>query len=399
MLLLDARGAAGVRHSLPADDAADHGQGRRGHRLLPLRPPARAQRGRRRSRALRDRASSDFHAGTPSERARFPENLLTTQTHDAKRSADVRARLAALASMPEEWEQPCSAGGAHRALPQDGAPDDVERYFLFQTLVGAWPIELERVQEYMEKALREAKRNTNWIDQDHELGAGGQALLRGALLDDRGFLDDFEPFARRVAAAGERAVLGQVVLKLTAPGRPRLYQGDELPFSALVDPDNRRPVDWGWRQAMLRPADGRRAAGAADPQAVLDPAAADAAGAAAGAVRDRRLREEGVSLCRVYLYLQQSAFAAHCAGQVTTGSLAGSVKDPGGLAVAGASVFAVHEATGRQVQATTNEQGDFVISRSSSPAPMSCASTTPTSRMSSAMESRWIRAPTFPSVR
>ena len=102
----------------------------------------------------------------------------------------------------------------------------------------------------MEKALREAKRNTNWIDQNHEWE---QAVGRfcAALYSDRAFLEQFVPFVRRVAAAGERAVLGQVVLKLTAPGIPDLYQGDELPFSALVDPDNRRPVDWGWYQAML----------------------------------------------------------------------------------------------------------------------------------------------------
>ncbi len=193
----------------------------------------------------------DFHAACLERARRFPESLLTTQTHDTKRSADVRARLTALASMAEEWEQVVQRlmelTEPHR---KDGAPDDVERYFLLQTLVGAWPIELERVQEYMEKALREAKRNTNWIDQDHEWE---QAVKRfcAALYSDRAFLEQFVPFVRRVAAAGERAVLGQVVLKLTAPGIPDLYQGDELPFSALVDPDNRRPVDWGWYQAML----------------------------------------------------------------------------------------------------------------------------------------------------
>ena len=84
------------------------------------------------------------------------------------------------------------------------------------------------------------------------------------------FLADFEPFAARVAAAGERVALGQLVLKLTAPGVPDIYQGDELPFRALVDPDNRRPVDWEWRQAMLGAADGRRAARPRDAQAVAE---------------------------------------------------------------------------------------------------------------------------------
>jgi (1->4)-alpha-D-glucan 1-alpha-D-glucosylmutase len=192
-----------------------------------------------------------FHAGCMERARRFPMNLLTTQTHDAKRSADVRARIAMLASMPAEWEAAVVRWlELTEPLVSDGAPDNVERYFLFQTLVGAWPIELERVQQYMEKALREAKRNTNWIEPNAEWEESVGRFC-AALYEHAGFLEEFEPFARRVAEAGERAVLGQVVLKLTAPGVPDLYQGDELPFSALVDPDNRRPVDWGWREAML----------------------------------------------------------------------------------------------------------------------------------------------------
>ncbi|MGZ4326925.1 MAG: malto-oligosyltrehalose synthase [Solirubrobacteraceae bacterium] len=192
-----------------------------------------------------------FHAGCLERAHRFPMNLLTTQTHDAKRSADVRARIALLASIPGEWEAAVDRWfELTEPLRSGGAPDDVERYFLFQTLVGAWPIELERVQQYMEKALREAKRNTNWIEPNAEWEESVKRFCAG-LYEHRGFLDEFEPFARRVADAGERAVLGQVVLKLTAPGVPDLYQGDELPFSALVDPDNRRPVDWGWHEAML----------------------------------------------------------------------------------------------------------------------------------------------------
>jgi (1->4)-alpha-D-glucan 1-alpha-D-glucosylmutase len=192
-----------------------------------------------------------FHQACLERARRFPAGLLTTQTHDTKRSADVRARLTVLASIPGEWEAQVERWFELTEPFRDGgAPDDVERYFLFQTLVGAWPIELERVQGYMEKALRERKRNTSWVQQSSDWEAAVNRFC-AALYGDRAFMDEFEPFAARVAAAGERALLGQVVLKLTAPGIPDLYQGDELPFRALVDPDNRRPVDWGWRRAML----------------------------------------------------------------------------------------------------------------------------------------------------
>jgi (1->4)-alpha-D-glucan 1-alpha-D-glucosylmutase len=193
-----------------------------------------------------------FHAGNLERAERFPLNLLTTMTHDAKRSADVRARIAALTWVPEEWATQVERWfAATDSLRSGGAPDDLERYFIFQTLVGAWPIEAERVQAYMEKALREAKRNTNWVDQNTDWEEAVKRFC-GALYTDRGFLDQFEPFARRVASLGERAALGQLVLKLTVPGVPDIYQGDELAYRALVDPDNRRPVDWDWRQAMLR---------------------------------------------------------------------------------------------------------------------------------------------------
>jgi (1->4)-alpha-D-glucan 1-alpha-D-glucosylmutase len=103
----------------------------------------------------------------------------------------------------------------------------------------------------MEKALREAKRNTNWT-QPNDGWEDAVRRFGRSLYTDEAFLADFEPFARRVAAVGERASLGQLVLKLTAPGIPDMYEGDELAFRALVDPDNRRPVDFDWRQAMLR---------------------------------------------------------------------------------------------------------------------------------------------------
>jgi (1->4)-alpha-D-glucan 1-alpha-D-glucosylmutase len=195
---------------------------------------------------------SRFHAACLERAERFPLNLLTTETNDAKRSADVRARIDALSSMPDEWsehvERWLEVTERHRDY---GAPDDVERYFLFQTLVGAWPIAVDRIEAYMEKALREAKRNTNWIEPNAEWEDAVMRFCRSLYADEK-FLADFEPFTARVARVGERASLGQLVLKLTAPGIPDMYEGDELAFRALVDPDNRRPVDFDWRQAMLR---------------------------------------------------------------------------------------------------------------------------------------------------
>jgi (1->4)-alpha-D-glucan 1-alpha-D-glucosylmutase len=194
-----------------------------------------------------------FHAGCLERAERFPLNMLTTQTHDTKRSADVRARIGALASMPDEWaahvERWFSLTEGLRSA--DGAPDDVERYFLFQTLVGAWVMSPDRIEAYMEKALREAKRNTNWVEQNHDWEEAVKSFSR-AVYFDQAFIADFEPFVVRVAQLGDRAAVGQVVLMLTCPGIPDIYRGDELPFRALVDPDNRRPVDFDWYQAMLR---------------------------------------------------------------------------------------------------------------------------------------------------
>jgi (1->4)-alpha-D-glucan 1-alpha-D-glucosylmutase len=197
-----------------------------------------------------------FHSANASRQARFPRGLLITQTHDTKRSGDVRARIGALAGMAGEWRD---AVLRWRELAAElDPPDDHAQYLLFQTLVGAWPIELERLEAYLEKALREAKLRTSWVDQDH---AYEKKVKRhaGALLAHRPFLEQFEPFAARVAAEGRRAALGQVLLKLTSPGVPDVYQGDELEALSLVDPDNRRPVDWGRRRASL---DRLRAGGA-----------------------------------------------------------------------------------------------------------------------------------------
>jgi (1->4)-alpha-D-glucan 1-alpha-D-glucosylmutase len=191
-------------------------------------------------------AVEELHRGALERATRFPRALLATTTHDPKRSADVRARLVALAAEPAAWR-----AFAERWL--DAAPrlaDAATGYFVLQTLVGAWPLSRERLDPYLEKALREEKRRTSWLAPD----PGWEDEVRGwtaARLADDAFRRELEALLALLGPAAERASLGQVLLKLTSPGVPDLYQGDELPYLALVDPDNRRPVDWEARRRAL----------------------------------------------------------------------------------------------------------------------------------------------------
>src|SRR4051794_41095808 len=192
-----------------------------------------------------------FHRANAERAQRFPRNLLVTQTHDTKRSGDVRARIGALAGMADEFAAHTRTWlNACRSLTSGGAPTPVEQHFIFQTLLGVWPITPERLEQYLEKAMREAKQRTTWVTVDEAHEGAVQSFAR-ALLTHRDFLRDFEPFQRRVAEAGDRAALGQLLLKLTVPGIPDIYQGDELLCLSLVDPDNRRQVDWDERRAAL----------------------------------------------------------------------------------------------------------------------------------------------------
>ena len=171
---------------------------------------------------------------------RRPNSLLTTFTHDTKRSADVRARLAALTWMPAEWAALVRSVG-----PGDGL-DPNDAYHVLQTLVGAWPLEPERLDAYVEKALREGKRTSGWTEPDVEAERLVKEYGRGLLA-----CGEVERFVRRLRPLGQRIALGQLLLKLTSPGLPDLYQGDELEALALVDPDNRRPVDFARRELLL----------------------------------------------------------------------------------------------------------------------------------------------------
>jgi (1->4)-alpha-D-glucan 1-alpha-D-glucosylmutase len=186
-----------------------------------------------------------FHEANLRRAERFPRNLLITQTHDTKRSGDVRARLGATTAMPERWER-----FARAWVARTGVEDRIESYFLLQTVTGAWPIDGDRMAAYMEKALRERKVTTNWIEPDE---AHERAVLSAAraLVENAEFVAALEELLDELRPVGERHALAQTLLKLTVPGVPDVYQGDELETLSLVDPDNRRPVDYDRRRALL----------------------------------------------------------------------------------------------------------------------------------------------------
>ena len=185
---------------------------------------------------------ASFHDANANRAQRFPRHLLTTYTHDTKRSPDVRSRIAAVSWLPAEWIARVEAW--HEEL--GGLDDAREELLVYQTLVGALPITRERLDGYLEKALREGKVNTNWLspNEAHERAVKDYAW-RAAELIAR------DPFLERVRAIGRRLSLAQLLLKLTVPGVADIYRGDELEDLSLVDPDNRRPVDWNARRRAL----------------------------------------------------------------------------------------------------------------------------------------------------
>ncbi|HEV3472204.1 MAG TPA: malto-oligosyltrehalose synthase, partial [Actinomycetota bacterium] len=192
-----------------------------------------------------------WHAANERAARLHPRALLTTSTHDTKRSEDVRARLLVLAEVPDIW---ADAIGRWRALNRrhlrDGLPDPNAEYALYQTLVGAWPLSVERAQTYMAKATKEAKVHTSWVAPDTRYD-GALVDFIAAILDDAEFTDDLQRFVAPLIAPGRINSLSQTLLKLTCPGIPDFYQGCELWDLSLVDPDNRRPVDFTIRRALL----------------------------------------------------------------------------------------------------------------------------------------------------
>ncbi len=210
----------------------------------------------------------EFHRRNAERQQRSPGSLSTTSTHDTKRSEDVRARISVLSEVPVEWRARLwrwhRLNRRHRGTV-DGqpAPGRQEEYFLYQALIGAWPIEpasdaeygefTERIQRYLFKALREAKLHVSWVNPNPEYDAAVAGFV-ARILDrtrDNPFLDDFRPWQRWIAGCGMYNSLSQTLLKLAAPGVPDTYQGAELWDLSLVDPDNRRPVDYAKRRALL----------------------------------------------------------------------------------------------------------------------------------------------------
>jgi (1->4)-alpha-D-glucan 1-alpha-D-glucosylmutase len=163
-------------------------------------------------------------------------------SHDTKRSEDIRARLVLLSELPGEWERAVDQLAA-AARPHAGRVAADDRYLLHQTLIGTGLIDAERIGGYLHKAAREAKRHTSWLAPDEAYEADLQHLIRG-VLGDAGYRQLIEALLARLAPPWRRTVLAHKLAQLTMPGVPDLYQGSERELIALVDPDNRRPVDF-----------------------------------------------------------------------------------------------------------------------------------------------------------
>lgn len=182
---------------------------------------------------------------------KYPLSMSATSTHDTKRSEDVRARLALLSEMPDEWASAVHnwARGNQRYW-KTNIPDLNVEYLIYQTLLGTWPVAKERISSYLQKAVREAKEHTTWTQPDEKYEKSVSDFLDGILSDD-GFVSELGKFVEPLIKPGRVNALSQVLIKLTAPGVPDFYQGSELWHFALVDPDNRGLVDYVQRRQLL----------------------------------------------------------------------------------------------------------------------------------------------------
>ena len=237
----------------------------------------------------------DFHAALSARQRRHPLGMTALSTHDTKRSADVRARLAVLAELPQEWAAAVDRWSA-AAPPPDGALG----HLLWQTVVGAWPLTGERLHGYLEKAMREARTRTGWDDPDAAFERAMHAVA-DRVLAPGALHDDVAAFVASIAGPGRSNALTAALVQLTMPGVPDTYQGTELWDLSLVDPDNRRPVDFALRAELLDRIDGG-----------WRPPADDADGAAKLLVVSRalRLRRDEPGLFTGYTPVRASGAAA-----------------------------------------------------------------------------------------
>ena len=257
---------------------------------------------------------ADFHDACAARLASFPDAMLATATHDHKRGEDLRARLAVISEMPEEWAEFVS-----RCMGiKDERPDPADEIMLYQMVVGAWPLDLqpsdkagcqafaERLADWQQKALREAKLRTDWTSPNERYERVARDFLFSLLDQNGAFAAPAQSFISRIAPAGAVNGLVQTVLKMTVPGMPDFFQGTEFWDFSLVDPDNRRPVDYDARRAAF--ADG------AAPTDCL------------GSWRNGRVKQ---AVIRKVLHLRQQAPALFARGDYrpleVTGSLAGHV--------------------------------------------------------------------------
>jgi (1->4)-alpha-D-glucan 1-alpha-D-glucosylmutase len=192
-----------------------------------------------------------FHAQNARAAAEWPVAMLAGTTHDTKRSDDTRARISVLSEMPAEWEAALHRWAyLNERFRQDDAPDRNVEYFLYQTLVGAWPISLERVVSAMDKSIHEMKERTAWTRPDPGYDQAVRAFVE-SVVSNEPFVRDLETFLERLLPAARTASLATTLLRITSVGVPDIYQGSELWDERLVDPDNRRPVDFERRRALL----------------------------------------------------------------------------------------------------------------------------------------------------
>ena len=193
----------------------------------------------------------EFHEACAVQQRDWPLSMTTLSTHDTKRSEDVRARLVLLSQCPVEWGDAVTrwhaAATAHRSA---AGPDAVTEQLVWQTLVGAWPLSADRAVAYVEKATREAKARTSWVDPVPEFDQAVQDFVRG-VLGDEALVAEIEAFVARLTPAWQVTALAHKAVQLTMPGVADTYQGTELWDLSLVDPDNRRPVDFDQRRALL----------------------------------------------------------------------------------------------------------------------------------------------------